>query len=123
LSVFAVVFAVFLITLARGQGELDARALTFTTLIFANLGLIFSNLSWSKSATESLRSPNKSLWWVMSGALAILFIVLYVPELRDLFRFSTLHTIDLVICVGAGAMTFIWFELWKRIRRPLKSSP
>ena len=36
-------------TLYRGQGEADARTLTITTLIIANLGLIFANRSWSRT--------------------------------------------------------------------------
>ena len=44
--------------LYRGQGELDARTLTITTLIIANLGLIFANRSWSRTILSTLRSPN-----------------------------------------------------------------
>jgi P-type Ca2+ transporter type 2C len=40
-GILGIMLAIFLISLYRGQGELDARELTFTTLILANLALIF----------------------------------------------------------------------------------
>ena len=72
LSVLAIVFAVYLIALFRGQGEEDARTLTFTSLIIANLGLILTNRSWSQTAMAILRKPNAALWWVVGGATVFL---------------------------------------------------
>ncbi|HET6371636.1 MAG TPA: HAD-IC family P-type ATPase, partial [Nitrospiria bacterium] len=54
ISVLVITLAVFLIALSRGQGEVEARALTFTTLIVANLGLIFTNRSWSRPIPATL---------------------------------------------------------------------
>jgi hypothetical protein len=58
--------------LYRGQGETDTRALSFTTLIIANLSLILTNRSWSRTILDSLRSPNAALWWVLIGVVAFL---------------------------------------------------
>jgi Ca2+-transporting ATPase len=113
LSVLAVLLIVYLIALKRGQGEADARALTFTTLIVANIGLIFVNRSWTRVIVDTLRSPNAALWWVTGGALLLLGLVLYVPFLRNLFHFSFLHPIDLVICLGSGVVSILWFEVLK----------
>lgn len=110
MSVLLIVLAVFVIALNRGQGESDARALTFTTLIIANLGLIFVNRSWTRTVLTTLRSPNSALWWVSVGALVFLGLALYVPFLRDLFHLSALHFIDLLICLAAGAASVMWFE-------------
>ncbi len=113
-SVLLIVLGVFVIALYRGQGEKDARALSFTTLIIANLGLILTNRSWSRTILDSLRSPNAALWWVLMGGVAFLGLVLYVPLLRTLFRFSTLHPIDLGICFAAGTASILWFE-WLKV--------
>jgi P-type Ca2+ transporter type 2C len=43
----------------------------------------------------------------------MLAMVLYVPFLRDLFRSSTLHPIDVVICLSAGLASIAWFEVLK----------
>lgn len=110
LSVLIIVLAVYAVSLYRGQGEMEARALTFTTLIFANLGLILTNRSWSRTILETLGTPNAALWWVIGGALVFLGAVLYIPFLRDLFRFAFLHFIDLAICFMAGIASILWFE-------------
>ncbi|MDA8432063.1 MAG: cation-translocating P-type ATPase [Nitrospiraceae bacterium] len=116
-SVLSIVMAVFLITMHRGLGEEEARALSFTTLIVANLGLILTNRSWSRSVIETLRLPNPAFWAVLAGALFFLGCVIYVPFLRGLFRFSYLHLPDLAICLVAGAVSVLWFEGFKVINR------
>lgn len=116
-GILLVLLVVFVTALYRGQGELDARALTFTTLIIANLSLILTNRSWSRTIGATLRSPNVALWWVLWGALVFLGVVLYLPFLRHLFRFSVLHPIDLAICLGAGVVSILWFERLKILNR------
>jgi len=115
------VAAVFVIALLRGQGEEDARALCFTTLIIANLALILTNRSWTRTILSTLRSPNTALWWVLGGAISFLVMVLYIPFLRVLFRFSTLHLDDLIICLAAGVISILWFEGFKVINGTAKS--
>ncbi len=109
----AIVLVIFGISVYRKQGEFDARALTFTTLILANLGLILSERSTSPLSLKVLQSPNAALWWVMGGGLVFLALVLYVPFLRHLFSFSFLHPIDLGICFAGGIISLIWFESLK----------
>jgi Ca2+-transporting ATPase len=64
-----------------------------------------------------MRSPNTALWWVLAGALAFLGAVLYFPFLRNMFHFSTLHFVDLVICLVAGVISILWFEGFKIMKR------
>ena len=113
--VLAIVLAVYATSLYRGQGEAEARALTFTTLIVANLGLILTNRSWSRTILETLRTPNRALWWVVGGALVFLAAVLYIPFLRELFGFAYLHFLDIAICFMAGITSILWFEGLKMI--------
>ena len=121
-SVLMIILSVFGITLYRGLRELEARALTFTTLIIANLGLILTNRSWSRTILSTLRSPNRALWWVLGGAAVFLGLVLYVPFLTSLFRLTTLHPFDLAICLSAGVVSIIWFEGLKMIKNRQKPS-
>lgn len=116
-SVLIIVLAVFTISLHRGQGEQEARALAFTTLIIANLGLIFTNRSWSRTILATLRTQNSALWWVTAGALGFLAFVLFTPFLRDLFHFTILHPNDLAICLVAGIVSILWFEGFKIVGR------
>jgi len=113
--VLASVLAVYGLSLMRGQGADEARALTFTTLIVANLALILTNRSWSQTILGTLRTTNKALWVVLGGAAAMLVLVLSVPVLRGLFSFGVLHTPDILLCVGVGILSIIWFELLKLV--------
>lgn len=115
-SVLAIVFAVYFLDLRLYANPGEARALAFTTLVLANLALIFANRSWTRIIPATLRTPNTALWWVTGGALAVLALTLAVPFLRDLFQFAPLHPIDLAICLGAALLSITWFELFKLVR-------
>jgi Ca2+-transporting ATPase len=117
LIVTAIVGAVFGFALIRGEGERDARALAFTTLLVANLALILANRSWSRTILESFGRRNAALWWVVGGAAVFFATVLAVPALRDLFMFAPLHAGDIALCLGAGALSVLWFEPLKVLRR------
>jgi P-type Ca2+ transporter type 2C len=110
LSVFAVVLIVFRISLAVGVSEGEARALTFTTLVIANLALVLTTRSRTRPFLTTLRTPNAALWWVLGGAAALLALVLSVPFLRDLFGFAALPPLGLLACLGAGLASMLWFE-------------
>jgi P-type Ca2+ transporter type 2C len=101
--------------LHRGQGQAEARALTFTTLVFINLALITTNRSWSMNLLNILRRPNSAIWWIIGGAILFLGLVLYIPFLRTLFQFAMLHPTDIGICLAAGLMSILWFEGLKKI--------
>ena len=116
-GVLGILLAIFGIALYRGQGEADARALTFTVLVLANVGMIVTNRSWSCNIFAILRTPNPAMWWVVDSAFLFLALVLYLPFLRTLFHFSTLHPNDIALCVGAGAISIAWFEALKVLRR------
>jgi P-type Ca2+ transporter type 2C len=113
LSTLLVLLVIHRVALARGRGELGARALTFTTLILTNLGLILTNRSWSRSLPAMLRVRNAAVWWVLGGAALCLGVILWVPVLRALFRFSRVELPDLALCVAAGILPVLGFELVK----------
>jgi len=116
--ILAIVLAVFAGSYFGGDSEMHARTLTFATLILANIGLILSMRSHTRSILESLRTPNPATWWVAGSALAILLLILSVPVLRSIFRFSPVSPFDFLVCTLAGLLSIVWFELAKlRIRR------
>jgi hypothetical protein len=45
------------------------------------------------------------------------FLVLYVPFIRQHFRFSMLHVSDLLIRLSAGVLSVLWFEALKIVTR------
>jgi Ca2+-transporting ATPase len=115
-SVTAILLATFALAHYGGRGALESRTITFTTLVLANLALIFTNRSWSGPVVRA-GVRNGALWWVTGGTLAFLAAALYVPPLRLLFRFNVLHAPDLAICAGAALLGTAWFEALKAIRR------
>jgi Ca2+-transporting ATPase len=122
-SVLGIVLGVFAIAYHRGLGEAEARTLTFTTMVVANIALILTNRSWSRSIVRTLSVTNRALRWVVGGALLFLGLVLYVPFLRGLFRFGVLHANDLLVCVAAGGVGVVWFELFKLVSGPRRRRP
>jgi P-type Ca2+ transporter type 2C len=115
--VLLITFGVYYISNIRGLDEAESRALTYTTLILANLGLILSNRSWSRTIFTTLRVKNTALWWVTGGALVFLALVLSVPYLRNLFNFGVLSAVDIAICFGAAALSIAWFEIFKAVKK------
>jgi P-type Ca2+ transporter type 2C len=113
LVVMTILLAIYGIALEIGRGVDEARALTFTALVVANLSLILTNRSWSRSMAATIRVKNAALWWVLGGASLFLFLVLYVPVLRRVFGFGVLHPFDLLLAVAAGIVSVLWFEVFK----------
>lgn len=112
-----VVLGIFSFALYRGLGADEARALTFTTLVLADIGLIFTNCSRSRSALVVLQSPNVALLWITTGTVAGLSLILFLPVLSELFSFGKLNPAEVVICLFAGFTTFGLFEAFKLVRR------
>jgi Ca2+-transporting ATPase len=105
-------------TLRLGFIETDVRTLTFSTLIVANLALIFTSRSLTRSVLEQWRTPNVALWLLGGSALVVLAIVLFVPFFRDLFRLAMPHPDDVLVVIVAGVASLVWMELVKRGARP-----
>ncbi len=57
LGVLGVVLTVFAIAHYNGRADEEARALTFTTLVLANLALIFTNRSWQRTIPSYAAHP------------------------------------------------------------------
>ncbi|HEX9068465.1 MAG TPA: cation-translocating P-type ATPase, partial [Ktedonobacterales bacterium] len=123
ISVLAAVLTVFLVALQLGQTAAEARTLAFATLVVADLALILVNRSWTRVILSTLRSPNPALWLVVGGAAVTLAIAIYVPFVASLFHFAVLHLTDVLICLGAGIASILWFEALKVIQKRVKATP
>jgi Ca2+-transporting ATPase len=117
-GVMIAVLLMYGLALHWGQGETEARALAFTSLVLANLGLILSNRSGARPIFATLRTPNTALWWVVGGAVVFLSMVLSVPRLQSVFQFAQLHVGDVLLCLLTAAVSVAWIELIKVVRHP-----
>ena len=113
ISVLVIVLGVFIAARNFGHSDDNARGLTFAALVVANIALILTNRSWSRTILSMVKVPNNAVWWVVGGAAVFLGLVLYTPVLRDTFHFGQLHLFDLIICLIAGALSVVWFECLK----------
>jgi Ca2+-transporting ATPase len=119
-GLFVLIICTFVFCIAHwrpGISDGEARALAFSTLVIANIGLILTNRSWSRTIGQTLREPNRALWYAIGATVLLLGLALYVPALRSLFHFSKLSFIDVLIAVAAGALSVIWFEALKVVLR------
>jgi Ca2+-transporting ATPase len=112
------VLAVYALALADGD-EARARTLAFVTLVAANLGLVLSDRSRSRTILATLGESNRALWVVVGGASLTLALVLETPFLRDLFRFAPLGLAGLAQAGLVGLACIAWFELIKLLGRRL----
>ncbi len=111
-SILVALLSVYYISLKRGFGENDARAFVFTTLIISNIVLIFMSRGSKTSLLKKLTSkPNKVVQYIILASLVMLCGVLYIEGLREVFNFSYLHPVDLIICLTIGIVSVIWTEL------------
>ena len=101
----------------------SARAFVFVTLVVGNMALILSSRSRSRSAWSTLRTPNRTLWIVLSVTLALLACAVYVPWLARLFLFSPLSASLLAAAVGWGMGSLVWFEILRHLPQVGPRSP
>ncbi|MCX6053521.1 MAG: cation-translocating P-type ATPase [Chloroflexi bacterium] len=110
LGMLAVVFAVYSISMSLNLGEKEARMISFVCMVLGNLGLIFTNRSWTRSIFSILRIPNKALWWISGFAIGFLALILTIPFLRNLFQFAPLHRWEAALIAGAVATSVLIAE-------------
>jgi Ca2+-transporting ATPase len=111
--VLAIVAAVYRLAPSWGESDSQARALAFTTLVLANLCLVFTNRSWSRTILEMAGVRNEALLFVVLGALLFLGLALYVPFLASIFKFGPIHIAGLLACAVASVASILWFEALK----------
>ncbi len=117
LAMLASVAAAYWWMVHTGRSDAETRAVGFAAIIIGNLALILSSRSRSQTIVETLRLPNRTLWWIVAGALCALAAALYVPAVSTLFRFAPLAPADLGLAVAAGIAGIAWYEVFKLMRR------
>ena len=97
-----------------------ARALTFSVMVLANLGLIHANRAWvGVSGWRAHAASNRQFGAIAGATVAVLALVLEVPTLARLFSFVTPPPALLLAAVGLALLCLAWFEAvkWALARR------
>jgi len=110
LGVLIVCFGLYWYIIQSGKGELEARSYTYATLIFANIFLVVTNLSWKQTIFQTLRNPPMSLIIISLMTLFSLFAILYIPFFAELFSMTPLFGDDFLLIGIVVLLCYIWFE-------------
>lgn len=97
--------------------ENEARTFAFSILIIANLMLIFFNRSRERHWLRSFRTLNISFAIVVVVTLLFLALVVYVPYLANIFRFSPLSIYQLTVAFGLGIISVVWIQFFRMFTR------
>ena len=111
-SLFVYQFAV-----QNGFNESLTRTMVFTTLISANIVLTLVNRSFYYSIFTTIRYKNNLVFLILIITIVILGLLLYIPPLTNFFAFEILNGKQMVISLGIGFLSVIWFELVKWRKR------
>lgn len=108
---------IYQFTVNRYGDENTTRAMVFTTLIFSNIFLCLVNRSFVYSVFYSMKNRNLLFPLMISMTLILLAIILYVPLVASLFQVNHLNLNQLTISLSTAAVSVLWFELYKLIKR------
>jgi len=110
------VLGMYQVALIWGMEETGVRAIVFTTMVCANLFLTLVNRSFEFPITKTLFYPNRTLPYILALSMILLAAILYIPFLAQLFRVQALSLGAFMMCLLAGALSTMWFEVWKLFR-------
>jgi P-type Ca2+ transporter type 2C len=120
LSILLVTLVIYGLALYFNHTPDEARALAFTTLIIANLGLILVDRSWMGTLWENIRMPNHALWGIVLAAFSFLILSLNLPFFRRLFHFGQISLANFFLCITIGIFSVLWFEIIKVIAKRMQ---
>ncbi|MBP6389805.1 MAG: cation-translocating P-type ATPase [Flavobacteriales bacterium] len=101
----------------QGHSEELVRAMVFSALVFANIGLTLVNRSFTHSAFSTFGYGNWLLRGILLLTLALLGALLYVPVFRDFFHLASPSVPQLGIAAAMGFASVLWFEVYKWMRQ------
>lgn len=120
LAITAGVLFAYQLSIQNGGNEEKTRALVFTTLIFANILLSLINRSFFYSVYESFKNKNSMFIAIIGLTLVLLFSILYFEPVTKFFRVTGLNLLELGTSILIAAVTVLWFDLYKLVRRMKK---
>ncbi|UPQ75502.1 cation-translocating P-type ATPase [Chryseobacterium nepalense] len=117
LVITAGILGIYQYSFYLGNDEIKTRALVFSTLIFANILLSLVNRSFYYSFIESFKNRNSLLAGITVLVLVLLFVILYIHPVSRFFNVTSLDINELLLVVATAAVSVLWFELYKFVKR------
>jgi Ca2+-transporting ATPase len=114
----ATVLVVFYFSWKEGHRDQEIRAISFSALIIGNIFFIYSSLSNTRSFMYVFIERNTMALLVSAVAIVVLFAILYVPYLQNLFSFEfpVFSHLNLVLIASLSLLAVLEFAKWWRNR-------
>lgn len=104
----------------HGSDEATTRTMVFVTLITANIVLTLVNRSFHYSILTTLKYKNNLVTLIIMITVALTGLLLFVPPLTQFFELKILDINLIIISIGIGFLSVIWYEGVKMIKRARK---
>ena len=117
LAVLVVLALIYFWNLNNGVMPAKNRAMVFTTMVFSNLMLITTNRSWEKNLIQILKTPNPAMLYLFLGVFAVVILATNIPAIINIFHISKLNFIEFVVCLLAGNISVLLFEIYKEKKK------
>jgi Ca2+-transporting ATPase len=101
----------------QAPSERTWQTMIFTAIAFMQIGQALASRSDVLSFFELDPFSNKTLLVMVISTIALQLVAIYAPFLADFFQVAPLSFGQLLICIGAGVLTFSLIELLKRRAR------
>jgi Ca2+-transporting ATPase len=96
-----------------GHDENSTRTMVFIVLISSNVFLTMVNRSFYYSVITTAGYKNNLVPLIILITLTLIGLLLFVPPLTEFFEFERLSGVELLITIGVGFLSVIWFEIMK----------
>jgi len=120
LILLAMVLAVYFFSMQEGHTEGEIRAIAFTSLIIGNIFLILTTLSKTRNVIDVLFEDNISLKIILFVASTMMFLLISVPYLRDLFSFEYPGFKHFYLAIVGGFALLFLLEIYKYVQLKFK---
>jgi Ca2+-transporting ATPase len=108
---------VYLFAVSHGYHENATRSMVFTTLIAANITLTLVNRSFHYSIFTTMRYKNKLVVLIICVTIVLTALLMYLPPLAAFFGFVPLALGLVLLSIGVGFASVIWYEAVKAYKR------
>lgn len=105
---------------SQNCSESVTRTVVFLTLITSNIFLTLTNRSFYYSILTTLKYKNNLVPMIIGITLFVTALLLFVPSFSDFFKFDAVSTKQIGLSIAVGAISVLWIEIYKGIKRMRK---
>jgi len=109
--------AAYQYAVSQDYNENLTRTMVFTVLIVANIVLTLVNRSFYYSIIHTLGYKNRMVPQIILITIAITALLIFIKPLASFFDFETMTLPQLLVCIGIGLLSVIWYEAVKWLKR------